>query len=74
MANDETAFYDATLSDSESFEQWTEHGETDATTRPFERWKAIVNEHEALPLDEAVDEALRDYVARRIASMEDAWY
>jgi trimethylamine--corrinoid protein Co-methyltransferase len=31
-------------------------------------------DYEAPPLDPATDEALRDFVARKKAGMEDAWY
>ncbi len=74
MANYETAYYDAQMSDSESFEQWSERGEKDAQTRAFERWNAMLTQYEAPPIDPATDEALRDYVARRKNEMKDAWY
>ena len=35
---------------------------------------AILDQHEPPPMDEAVDEALRDFVTRRKGEMEDAWY
>ncbi|MEX3011020.1 trimethylamine methyltransferase family protein [Hoeflea sp. TYP-13] len=74
MQNYETAYYDAVLSDSESFEQWTERGSKDTAQRAFERWNRIVDEHQAPPLDEATDEALRDFINRKKDSMPDAWY
>ncbi|MCP4317393.1 MAG: trimethylamine methyltransferase family protein [Hyphomicrobiales bacterium] len=74
MQNYETAYYDAVLSDSESFEQWTERGGKDTAQRAFERWNRMLDEHQAPPLDEAIDEALRDFVANRKNSMPDAWY
>ncbi len=74
LANYETAYYDAVLSDSESFEQWCERGEKDAMVRAHERWQAMLADYQAPPLDQAKDEALRDFVARRKASMDDAWY
>ena len=74
MANYETAFYDATLSDSESCEQWEDNGAKDTERRAFERWNAMLAAYEAPPIDEAIDEALRDFIARGKASMEDAWY
>jgi len=30
--------------------------------------------YEAPPIDQAVDDELKDFIARRKASMEDAWY
>ena len=74
MANYETAFYDAMLSDSDSFEQWRDRGERDAMTRAHERWTAMLDVYEAPPIDLATDEALRDFVTRRKAEMGDAWY
>lgn len=74
MANYETAFFDATLSDSESFEQWTERGEKDAMIRAHERWKAMLQAYQPPPIDEGKDEELRAFVAERKASMADAWY
>jgi trimethylamine--corrinoid protein Co-methyltransferase len=74
MANYETAFYDATMSDSESCEQWEEKGVKDTARRAYERWNRMLAEYEAPPIDPAIDEALRDYVARGKAGMDDAWY
>ena len=31
-------------------------------------------DYQAPPMDLAVDEALRDFIARKKASMDDAWY
>jgi trimethylamine--corrinoid protein Co-methyltransferase len=74
MANYEAAYYDAVLSDSESCEQWEERGSKDTNRRAFERWNKLMADYEAPPIDAAVDEELRDYVARRKAGMDDAWY
>ena len=74
MANYETAFYDATMSDSESCEQWEDNGAKDTQRRAYERWNAMLAEYEAPEIDPAIDEALRDFVARRKESMADAWY
>jgi trimethylamine--corrinoid protein Co-methyltransferase len=74
MANYENAFYEATMSDSESCEMWEEKGSKDAARRAYERWNALLAQYEAPPLDPGIDEALKDYVARRKASMLDAWY
>ncbi|MEM6461532.1 MAG: trimethylamine methyltransferase family protein [Pseudomonadota bacterium] len=74
MQNYETAYYDAVLSDSESFEQWSEHGGKDTAQRAFERWNRMLEEHQPPPLDEAVDEALRDFIKAKKDSMPDAWY
>jgi trimethylamine--corrinoid protein Co-methyltransferase len=69
-----TAFYEAQLSDSNSVEQWEEQGAKDAARRAFDRWKRLLNEYEAPPIDPARRDALQDYVARRKADLSDAWY
>jgi trimethylamine--corrinoid protein Co-methyltransferase len=74
MANYETAFYDASMSDSESFEQWQEQGSKEAVVRANERYKSMLREYEMPAMDEAAADALTDYVERKKASMDDAWY
>ncbi|MEM6906477.1 MAG: trimethylamine methyltransferase family protein, partial [Pseudomonadota bacterium] len=74
MANYETAYYDAALSNSESCEQWEDEGAKDSQRRAYERWTGMLEAYEAPPLDAATDEALQDFVARKKASMDDAWY
>jgi trimethylamine--corrinoid protein Co-methyltransferase len=74
MRNYETAFYDFETSDNNSFEQWSEEGSLDAPRRANRKWKRMLAEYEPPPIDPAVDEALRDFVARKKGSVEDAWY
>ncbi len=70
----ETAFYEPALSDSSSFEQWRDSGELRTEQRAAALCQAALAEYEAPPIDEAVDAALTDFVARRKASMPDQWY
>ncbi len=74
MANYETAFFDAELSDNTTFEQWSEAGSVDAMRRANVKWKKQLAAYEAPPLDEGIGEALDDFVVRRKGSMDDAWY
>jgi len=74
MANYQTAFHEPELSDNESFEQWRDAGEKDIQARALERWKAMLRAYEPPPIDPGIDEALRDFIDRRKASMADAWY
>lgn len=74
MANYETAFWDAGIADNEPFEKWQAAGSENAATRANRQWKKMLAEYEAPPLDEGIDEALKDFIARRKAEMEDAWY
>ncbi len=36
-------------------------------------WKRMLADYEALPIDPAVDEALKEFVAKKKASMPDAF-
>lgn len=74
MHNYETAYYDAKMSDSESFEQWEENGSKDTERRAFERWNQMLAEYVPPPIDDDKDGALLDYIARRKSEIEDKWY
>lgn len=74
MTNYETAYYDATMSNSESCEQWENEGAKDSYTRAYERWNAMLAAYEAPPLDPAKDEELQAFVAKRKEELPDAWY
>jgi len=66
--------YRADLCDAGPFEQWSETGGKDMRQRAFERWRQMLAEYEAPPLDPEIDEALLEFIARRKASTDDAWY
>lgn len=74
MANYQTAFWDTEIADNEPFEKWQAAGSRDAALRANQRWKKMLAEYQAPPLDEAVDEALLDFIDRKKAGMADAWY
>ena len=74
MANYETAFWDSGIADNEPFEKWQAAGSADAATRANARWKKMLAEYEAPALDQGIDEALRDFMARRKSEQQDAWY
>ena len=74
MANYETAYYDATMSDSENVESWQERGEKDSQRRAYERWNTMLKEYQMPAMDESIDEALLDFIARRKDALPDAWY
>lgn len=65
LARYETAFYPTLLSSRQNFETWAEQGSADTALRANRIWKQLLAEYQAPPMDEAVNEALRDYVARR---------
>lgn len=74
MRNYQTAFHDTALSNSENVESWEEQGSKDMRRRAFERWTGLLERYQPPPIDAAMDEALRDYVARRKSELPDAWY
>ena len=74
QANYESAFYDSQLSDNETHELWSERGSEDMMTRANRRWKKMLAEYQPPPLDEGIDEALRDFIARKKAATPDAWH
>ena len=70
--NFKTAFYRSNIADNNSFEQWQSEGSMDAVKRANTLWKKMLNEYEAPPMDEAIDEALLDFIKRRKDSFEDS--
>jgi trimethylamine---corrinoid protein Co-methyltransferase len=72
QANFQTAFYRSPLADNNSVEQWEAEGAKDMTARANALWKKQLAEYEAPPLEQATDEALLDYIARRKASFPDS--
>ncbi|TIT21049.1 MAG: trimethylamine methyltransferase [Mesorhizobium sp.] len=74
IANYRTAYWESEVADNNSFEQWRDAGELDATQRAHARWKKILAEYEQPALEAGVDEALSEFVARRKAECSDQWY
>jgi trimethylamine--corrinoid protein Co-methyltransferase len=71
LANFETAFYRSTTADNASYEQWVEDGALDASQRANKLWKERLAAYEAPAIDDAIDEELRAFVARRKSEMPD---
>ncbi|MEO8856663.1 MAG: trimethylamine methyltransferase family protein [Burkholderiaceae bacterium] len=69
-----TANYLPNIPEAGSYEAWTEQGSRSFEQRAHARYKTVLAEYQAPPMDPAVREALDDYVARRKASMPDEWY
>lgn len=59
------AFYEPFLSDWSNFENWQDRGSVQTVERANKVWKAILDEFEAPPLDEAIREELEAFVAKR---------
>ncbi|WP_343080894.1 trimethylamine methyltransferase family protein [Ostreiculturibacter nitratireducens] len=65
QANFERAFFMPKLFDNNSIEQWQAEGALEITERALQYAKKLLREYEEPKLDEGIDEALRDYIARR---------
>jgi trimethylamine--corrinoid protein Co-methyltransferase len=63
----ETAFYAPLLSDWRNFETWRLAGGLDTAQRANVIWKQLLADFVPPPIDPGIDEALRDFVARRKA-------
>ena len=74
MRNYETAFFDAELADSNSFEQWSEEGALDSAQRANKKWKRMLADYVPPPIDDGVDAALRAFIARKQSAVPDAWH
>jgi trimethylamine--corrinoid protein Co-methyltransferase len=74
MRNYQTAFYEPALSDSENVESWEERGSTDMRARAHAQWTGMLEAYEKPMIDEGIDEALKDYIARRKSEIPEAWY
>jgi trimethylamine--corrinoid protein Co-methyltransferase len=72
LANFETAFYRSAVADNNSFEQWELEGSLDAAARANATWKRMLASYQPPPIDEAVDEELREWIDRRKASFPDS--
>lgn len=59
------AFFMPRLFDNNSIEQWVADGSQEITERALKEAKTVLDQYEEPKLDEAVDESLRDYIARR---------
>jgi trimethylamine--corrinoid protein Co-methyltransferase len=70
----QTAFYDAKLSDKQSFENWTDLGSQDAVIRANAKWKRDLETYEKPPIDQAIDEELCAFMARRKEQLPDIWH
>jgi trimethylamine--corrinoid protein Co-methyltransferase len=65
QANFERAYFMPKLFDNNSIEQWQAEGGIEITERALRRARKLLGEYQEPSLDGAVDEALRDYIARR---------
>jgi len=71
LRNFETAFFMPELLDNNSYEQWLAEGAEDANQRGLKAARAALDRYEEPALDPAVDEELRDFIARRELELPD---
>lgn len=69
-----TANFQPGIPEAGPFETWSEKGSLRADQRATARWRSILAEYQAPPMDESVQSALEDFVADRKAAMKDEWY
>jgi len=74
LAHYRTAYWESSLNDDQTYEGWQEKGCEDAMQRANRAWKKALQDYQAPSLDVATDEALKDFIGRRKAAMDDAWY
>jgi trimethylamine--corrinoid protein Co-methyltransferase len=67
MERYETAFYAPLVSDWRNFENWTLAGSVQAAQHANAIWKQLLADYTPPPIDPTIDEALKEYVAKRKA-------
>ncbi len=72
-ANFKDAFWRSELLDYKPFETWDEEGARDTVQLARERVAKLLRDYQKPALDAGIEEALGDYVARKKASMPDAF-
>jgi trimethylamine--corrinoid protein Co-methyltransferase len=65
LARFEDAFFMPKLFDNNSIEQWVAEGSLDTVDRALAQARKLLEEYQEPQLDDSVDEALQDYIARR---------
>ncbi|MEM8840315.1 MAG: trimethylamine methyltransferase family protein [Pseudomonadota bacterium] len=65
QSNFQRAFFMPEMFDNNSIEQWTAEGSVQTPQRALAKAKELLRAYEEPKLDESVDEALLDYIARR---------
>ena len=72
LARYKTAFYEPIVSDRRNYETWLETGSRTAGERANVIWKRLLADYEPPPLDAAIDETLRAFMAKRADSLADS--
>jgi trimethylamine--corrinoid protein Co-methyltransferase len=72
LANFESAFYQSTIADYSSYEQWSSEGSLSAEQRANRVWKKMLADYVDPGIDPAIDEALQAFMTRRRTELSDA--
>lgn len=72
QANFESAFYESTIADYSSYEQWALEGRLTAEQRANRVWKKMLADYQDPGLDPAKDEALQSFMRRRRGELSDS--
>ncbi|MEM6618603.1 MAG: trimethylamine methyltransferase family protein [Pseudomonadota bacterium] len=73
QANFQTAFWKSGVLDYKPFETWNDEGARDTMQLAAEKVERMLAEYQQPPIDPSVDEALKDFMARRKAEEPDAF-
>jgi len=65
LRNYRTGFYRPTISSTENYDRWQRFGSRTADVVAAERWKQVLAEYPDPGIDPGIDEALKEFVARR---------
>ncbi len=65
QAQYQTAFYHSSLAGRQGYDAWLQKGGKDTAVRANAIWKEVLAQYEKPPLDQGIEEALKDFVARR---------
>ncbi len=65
QAHYETAFYQSTIADYSSYEQWSEEGSLTADERASKVYQQTLLDYQDPGMDPAIEESLLDFIARR---------
>ena len=65
LARYKDAFYQPLISNWDNYDTWIERGRETAPGKANRIWKQLLGDYQKPPLDPAIDDALKDFVARR---------
>ena len=72
QANFETAFWRSELADNTTYEQWSAEGAVESHTRARARAAQMLASYEAPDIDQAKDDELRAFIAKRMEELPDS--